>query len=162
MTLFSPLSFLLMKKMGETYWDTPSLICPNAFSCLIHPSSILPSTLDHGYGLHFIELGAFGKNLIVMSGSHFGGNHFDNSSENTFQCLLNSFGMVSIVIWVCFISSRWLHSWAKFVCLKNTITHSGSCPVFCRVSPTLLNILPRYLNLVLWRVTLPPSSFPLV
>jgi hypothetical protein len=67
MTLFSPLS-LPMKKMGETYYDASSSMHPNAFSCLIHPSSISPSAFDHGYGLHFIELGAPGKNLIVMLG----------------------------------------------------------------------------------------------
>jgi hypothetical protein len=87
-----------MKKMGETYCDAPSSMHPAAFSCLIHPSSISPSAFDCGYGLHFIELGAFSKNLIVMSGLHFGWNHFNSSSKNTFQCFLNSFGIVSIFI----------------------------------------------------------------
>jgi hypothetical protein len=58
-----------MKKMGETYCDAPSSMRPNASSYLIHPSSISPSTFDCGYGLHFIELGVPGKNLIVMLGS---------------------------------------------------------------------------------------------
>ena len=162
MTHFLLLSFLPMKKMGETYCDAPSSMHSNAFSCLIHPSSISPSPLDHGYGLHLIELGVFGRNLIVMLGSQFGGNHFESSSKSTFQCLLNSLGIVSIVMWVWFISSRRFHSWARFVCLRNAIIHSGSCPVFLRVSAALQNTHPRYLNLVLWRVTSSPSSFPSV
>src|SRR6266850_4799915 len=110
MTHFSLLSFLPMKKMGETYCDPPSLICPSSFSCLIHASSILPSTLDHGYGLHLIEVGASGRNLTVMFRLLFGGNRFESSSENTFQCCLNSLGIVSIVMCVHFISSRRFHS----------------------------------------------------
>src|SRR6266850_6015206 len=106
MTHFSPLSFLPMKKMGETYCDGPSLICPSSFSCLTHASSILPSALEHGYGLHLIEAGASGRNLTVMFGLRFGGNRFESSSKNTFQCHLNSLEIVSIVICVCFISSR--------------------------------------------------------
>src|SRR6266850_3239352 len=110
MTCFSPLSFLPMKKTGETNCDGPSLICPSAFSCLSHASSISPSPLEHGYGLHLIEVGASGRNLIVIFGFRFGGNRFESSSENTLQCRLNCLGIVSIVICVHFISSRRLHS----------------------------------------------------
>src|SRR6266850_3525827 len=110
MTCFSSLSFMPMKKMGETYCDAPSLIHPSAFSCLIHASSILPSALDCGYGLHFIEVGASGRNLTVVFGLQFRGNHFKSSSENTFQCHLNSLGIVSIVMCAHFISSRQFHS----------------------------------------------------
>src|SRR6266850_2176425 len=106
MTCFSPLSFLPMKKIGETYCDAPSLIHPNSFSCLIHISSISPSALECRYGLHLIEVGASGRNLTVMFGLQFGGNHFESSSENTLQWCLNSLGIVSIVICVHFISSR--------------------------------------------------------
>src|SRR6266850_4179999 len=110
MMRFSPLSFLPIKKIGETNCNGPSLIRPSAFSCLIHISSISPSALDHGYGLHLIEVGASGRNLIVMFGLQFGGNRFESSSENTLQCRLNCLGIVSIVICVHFISSRRLHS----------------------------------------------------
>src|SRR6267142_1773156 len=106
MTCFSLLSFLPMKKMGETNCDGPSLIRPSAFSCLIHISSISPSALECRYGLHLIKVGASGRNLIDMFGLQFGGNCFESSSENTLQWHLNSFGIVSIVICVCFISSR--------------------------------------------------------
>src|SRR6267142_2876536 len=94
MMCFSLLSFLPMKKIGETYCNAPSLICPSAFSCLIHISSISPSALEHGYGLHLIEVGASGRNLTVMFRLWFGGNRFESSSENTFQCCLNSLGIV--------------------------------------------------------------------
>src|SRR6266850_175934 len=110
MTCFSPLSFFPIKKTGETNCDAPSLIRPSAFSCLTHSSSISPSALDHGYGLHLIEVGASGRNLTVMFGLQFGGNRFESSSENTFQCRLNSLGIVSIVMCVHFISSRRFHS----------------------------------------------------
>src|SRR6266850_7796739 len=106
MMCFSLLSFLPMKKIGETYCDAPSLRRPNAFSCFIHISSISPLALEHRYGLHLIEVGASGRNLTVMFGLRFGGNCFESSSENTFQCHLNSLEIVSIVICVCFISSR--------------------------------------------------------
>src|SRR6267142_235618 len=106
MTCFSPLSFLPMKKIGETNCDGPSLIRPSAFSCLIHISLISPSALDHGYGLHLIEVGASGRNLIDMFELRFGGNRFESSSENTLQWCLNSFGIVSIIICTHFISSR--------------------------------------------------------
>jgi hypothetical protein len=110
MTHFSPLSFFPMKKIGDTIGDAPSVMRPSAFSCLIHDSSISPSAFDRGYGLHLIELGAPGKNLIVMLGSRFGRNRFDSSSENTLQCFLNSLGIVSILIWVQFVSSSLFHS----------------------------------------------------
>src|SRR6267142_6528508 len=101
MTRFSPLSFLPMKKTGETYCDGPSLMRPSAFSCLTHASSVSPSIFERGYGLHLIEVGASGRNLIVMFGLWFGGNHLESSSENTLQWRLNSFGIVSIIICMC-------------------------------------------------------------
>src|SRR6266850_285918 len=162
MTHFSPLSFLPMKKMGETNCDGPSLICPSAFSCLIHISSASPSALERGYGLHLIEVGASGRNLIDMFGLRFGGNRFKSSSENTLQCRLNSLGIVSIVICVCFISSRRFHSWAKLVRLRKATSFSGSCPVRFRVSCALLKILFKYQNFMLCRVTVLSFSSPLV
>ena len=84
--------------MGEIYCNAPSLICPNAFSYLIHPYLISPSALDLGYGLHLIELGVLGRNLIVMLESQFRGNCFESSSKNTHQCPLSSLGMVFIII----------------------------------------------------------------
>src|SRR6266850_4484724 len=162
MTRFSPLSFLPMKKTGETYCDGPSLIRPNAFSCLTHASSVLPSTLEHGYGLHLIELGASGRNLIVMFGLLFGGNLLESSSENTLQYCLNSLGIVSIVMCVRFISVRRFHSWAKLVRLRKVTILSGSFPVHFRVSLALLKILFRYRNFVLCRATVPSFSSPLV
>src|SRR6266850_3350581 len=110
MTHFLPLSFLPMKKMGKTYCDAPSLMCPSSFSYLTHASSISPSTLDCEYGLHLIKVGASGRNLTVMFGLWFRGNCFESSSKNTFKCHLNSLGIVSIVMCVCFISSRRFHS----------------------------------------------------
>src|SRR6267142_5156824 len=162
MTCFSPLSFLPMKKMGETNCDGPSLICPSAFSCLSHISSTSPSALDRGYGLHLIEVGASGRNLIDMFGLRFGGNHFESSSENTLQWCLNSFGIVSIVICVCFISSRQFHSWARFVHLRKATSLSGSCPAHFRASWARLKTLLRYRNFVLCRATVPPLSSPSV
>src|ERR1700682_1157466 len=161
-TLFSPLSFFPMKKMGETYGDGPSLMRPNANSCLIQASSTLPSAFDRGYGLHFMEVGASGRSLIVMSGFLFGGNRFESSSENTLQCCLNSFGMVSIVRCVRFLSSIRLHSWAKFVRLKKATTFVGSRPVCLRVSFARLKTLCRYLNFMLCSSTEPSSSLPSV
>src|SRR6266850_1346774 len=110
MTCFSPLSFLPMKKMGETNCNGPSLIHSSAFSCLSHISSTSPSAFECGYGLHLIEVGASSRNLIDMFGLRFGGNCFESSLENTLQCRLNCLGIVSIVICVRFISSRRLHS----------------------------------------------------
>src|SRR6266850_1360355 len=162
MMCFSPLSFLPMKKMGETNCDSPSLICPNAFSCLSHISSTSPSALDRGYGLHLIEVGASGRNLIDMFGLRFGGNHFESSSENTLQWCLNSLGIISIVICVCFISSRQFHSWARFVRLRNATSLSGSCPVRFRAPSAHLKSLLRYRNFVLCSITVPPWSFPLL
>src|SRR6267142_5952341 len=162
MTRFSPLSFLPMKKTGETYWHGPSLIRPNAFSCLTHASSVLPSALEHGYGLHLIELGASGRNLIVMFGLLFGGNLLESSSENTLQYRLNSLGIVSIVICIRFISVRRFHSWAKLVRLRKATSFSGSC-LFCfSVSCALLKILFKYQNFMLCRVTVLSFSSPLV
>src|SRR6266850_1040244 len=160
MTCFSLLSFLPMKKIGETNCNGPSLIRPSAFSCLIHVSLISPSALDRGYGLHLIEVGASGRNLIVMFGLWFGGNCFESSSENTLQWHLNSFGIVSIVICVRFISSRRFHSWARFVCLRNATSFLGSCPVRFRAPSTCLKSLLRYRNFVLCSTTVPPCSFP--
>src|SRR6266850_3321585 len=162
MTCFSPLSFLPMKKIGEMYCDAPSLMRPSAFSCLIHASSISPSALDHGYGLHLIEVGASGRNLTVMFGLRFGGNHFESSSENTFQCCLNSLGIVSIVMCVHFISSMQFHSWAKLVRLRKATSLSGSCPVCFSSSSARLKILFRYRNFMLCRATVPSLSSPSV
>src|SRR6266850_906760 len=157
---FSLLSFLPMKKIGETYCDAPFLICPNAFSCLTHISSISPSTLEHGYGLHLIEVGASRRNLTIMFRFRFGGNCFESSSENTLQWHLNSLGIISIVICVCFISSRQFHSWARFVHLRNATSLSGSCPVCFRAPSAHLKSLLRYRNFVLCSITVPPWSFP--
>src|SRR6266850_262813 len=110
MTHFSPLSFLPMKKTGEMNCDGPYFIHPSAFSCLSHASSTSPSAFEHGYGLHLIEVGASGRNLIVMFGFQSGGNRFKSSSENTLQWRLNCLGIVSIVMCVRFISSRRFHS----------------------------------------------------
>src|SRR6266850_4298710 len=160
MTCFSPLSFLPMKKIGETNCDGPFLIHPSAFSCLIHISLISPSALDRGYGLHLIEVGASGRNLIVMFGLWFGGNCFESSSENTLQWHLNSFGIVSIVRCVHFISSRRFHSWARFVHLRNATNFSGSCPVRFRAPSAHWKSPLRYWNFMLCRATAPPWSFP--
>src|SRR6267142_1048054 len=100
MTCFSPLSFLPLKKTGKTNCDGPSLIHPRAFSSLSHASSTSPSTFEHRYGLHLIEVGASGRNLIVMFGFRSGGNRFESSSENTLQWHLNCLGIVSIVMCV--------------------------------------------------------------
>src|ERR1700730_7831329 len=97
MTRFSSVPFLPMKNTGDTYSDAPSTMRPKYFSCLTQSSSISPSALERGYGLHLIDLGAAGSNLIVMFGFLFGGNLLESSSENTLQYLLNSSGMVSIV-----------------------------------------------------------------
>src|SRR6266850_7634161 len=160
MMCFSPLSFLSMKKIGETYCDAPSLIRPNAFSCLTHASSISPSALECGYGLHLIEVSASGRNLTVMFGLWFGGNRFESSSDNTLQCHLNCLGIVSIVICVRFISSRRLHSCARFVRLRNATSFLGSCPVSFRAPSARLKSLFRYRNFVLCSDTVPPWSFP--
>src|SRR6266850_132658 len=159
---FSLLSFLPMKKIGETYCDAPFLICPNAFSCLTHISSISPSTLEHGYGLHLIEVGASRRNLTIMFRFRFGGNHFESSSENTLQWHLNSLGIISIIICVRFISSRRFHSCARLVHLRNATSLSGSCPVRFRASSARLKTLFRYRNFVLCRATVPPLSSPSV
>src|ERR1700682_1799456 len=105
MTRFSSLSFLPMKKIGETIGDAPSLIRPKAFSCLIQFCSRSPSAFERGYGLHLIDVGAFGRNLIVMLGLRFGGKRLASSSENTLQCRRKSLGIVSIVICVRRINS---------------------------------------------------------
>ena len=62
-----------------------------------HLSSTSDSFLERGYGLHLIDVGASGRNSIAMSGFLAGGKRLDSSSEKTFQCRLNSGGMVSIV-----------------------------------------------------------------
>src|ERR1700692_4969445 len=109
MTHFSSLSFLPMKKI-EAIGHAPSLMRPKAFSCLIQFCSRSPSAFERGYGLHLIDVGAFGRNLIVMLGLRFGGKRLASSSENTLQCRRNSLGIVSIVICVRRISSVRLHS----------------------------------------------------
>src|SRR6267142_2815996 len=138
MTHFSPLSFLPMKKTGETNCDGPSLIRPSASSCLSHSSSTSPSAFERGYGLHLIEVGTSGRNLIVMFGFRSGGNRFESASENTLQWRLNCLGIVSIVICVHFISSRRLHSLARFVRFRNSTSFLGSRPVFFRASSACL------------------------
>src|SRR6267142_568557 len=131
-----------------------------AFSCLTHASTVSPSFLEHGYGLHLIEVGASGRTLIVMFGLRFGGKRLESSSENTLQCRLNCFGIVSIVICVRFISSRRLHSCARFVRLRNATSFLGSRPVSFRVSSARLKNLFRFRNFVLCSDTVPPWSFP--
>ena len=162
MMCFSPLSFLPMKKIGETYCDAPSLMHPSAFSCLTHAFSILPSALECEYGLHLIEVSASERNLTVIFGLQSGGNHFESSLENTLQWHLNSLGIVSIVICMHFLSSRQFHSWAKFVHLRNATNLSESCPVCFRAPLACLKSLFRYQNFMLYSATVPPWSFPLV
>src|ERR1700682_6035283 len=160
MTRFSLLSFLPMKKIGDAIGDAPSLMRPRAFSCLIQFCSRSPSAFEHGYGLHLIDVGAFGRNLIVMLGSRFGGKRLESSSEKTLQCCRNSIRIVSIVICVRLLSSVRLHSWARLVRLRKATSFSGSCPVLFNVASARLKKPLRYLNFVLCNEIAPPLSCP--
>src|SRR5487761_1409258 len=115
--------------MGETMGEGPFISLFRATCSATHLSSTSDSFLECGYGLHLIDVGASGRNSMAMSGFLAGGNHLDNSSEMTFQCRLNSGGMVSMVRWVCRLSLVQLHSWARLVRLRNATSLFGISPV---------------------------------
>src|SRR5487761_1355897 len=123
-----------------------------------HLSSTSDSFLERGYGLHLIDVGASGRNSMAISGFLAGGKRLESSSEKTFQCRLNSGGIVSMVRWVFLLSSMRLHSWARLVHLRKATSLSGIVPLSARAFPAHLKALLRYLYLALCRVTGPSGS----
>src|SRR5487761_441952 len=161
MMRFSSLSFLPMWKIGETMGEGPFISPFRATCSTTHLSSTSDSFLERGYGLHLIDVGASGRNSMAISGFLAGGKRLDSSSEKTFQCRLNSGGIVSMLRWVFRLSSTRLHSWARLVHLRKATSFSGIFPVRARVLPARPRALLRYLYLALCRATGPFSSLPL-
>src|SRR5487761_1774961 len=132
---FSLLSFLPMWKMGEMMGEGPFISLFRATCSLTHLSSTSDSFLERGYGLHLVNVGTSGRNSMAMSGFLAGGKRLDSSSEKTFQCHLNSGGMVSMLRWGFRFSSTRLHSWARLVRLRKATSFSGIFPVRAKVLP---------------------------